>query len=131
MHCWALPRRACERCRSRPRYGVFALPGTPLPSRGVLQRILRGSNGFAAILMRHLPRWPLAILRRYGTMKLDWFWIELGFHPDMPLPVMTMALIRAARDKRLAALKATGAGAADIVRLHFAFQEAKRFATDR
>lgn len=30
-------------------------------------------------------------------MKLDWFWIELGFHPDMPLPVMTMALIRAAR----------------------------------
>jgi hypothetical protein len=41
--------------------------GTPLPSRGVLQRILRGSNGFAAILMRHLPRWPLAILTRYGT----------------------------------------------------------------
>jgi len=41
------------------------------------------------------------------------------------------ALIRAARDKRLAALKAAGAGAADIVRLHFAFQEAKRFATDR
>ena len=105
--------------------------GTPLPSRGVLQRILRGSNGFAAILMRHLPRWPLAILTRYGTMKLDWFWIELGFHPDMPLPVMTMALIRAARDRRLAALKAAGAGAADIVRLHFAFQEAKRFATDR
>ena len=41
------------------------------------------------------------------------------------------ALIRAARDRRLAALKAAGAGAADIVRLHFAFQEAKRFATDR
>ena len=111
---------------------AVALPGHPLPSRGVLQRIVRGSNGFAAILMRRLPHWPLAILTRYAApMKLDWFWIELGFHPDMPLPVMTMALIRAARDKRLAALKAAGAGAADIVRLHFAFQEAKRFATDR
>jgi hypothetical protein len=64
-------------------------------------------------------------------MKPEWFWVELGFDPNQPLPAMTTASIRAARDKRLAKLKLAGARTADIARLHFAFEEAKRYASDR
>jgi hypothetical protein len=61
---------------------------------------------------------------------LPWFWQELGFDPEKPLPVVTMEIIKAARDKRLANLKLAGAGTADIARLHFAFEEAKKHARD-
>jgi hypothetical protein len=44
---------------------------------------------------------------------------------------MTLASIKTARDERLAKLKIGGAGTAAIARLHFAFEEAKKLASDR
>ena len=72
-----------------------------------------------------------AILSPMAPTPLAWFWGELGFDPTKPLPVMTLASIKAARDERLAKLKIGGAGTAAIARLHFAFEEAKKLASDR
>jgi hypothetical protein len=64
-------------------------------------------------------------------MTLAWYWVELGFDADDEPPTMTLASIRAARDQQLTKLKMAGAGTVEITRLHFAFDEARKHATNK
>jgi len=55
-------------------------------------------------------------------MVLDWWRVELGVVADLPLPVITIERIRAARDERVANTKIAEAVTTAIGAPNFAFR---------